>query len=52
MIKLATATLDRLAGNPSLEKLMLGIRRPMRPLAFEELSASIASARYPELRPV
>lgn len=51
-IKLATATLDRLAGNPSLEKLVLSITRPMRALAFEELPASIASARYPELRPV
>jgi hypothetical protein len=51
-LKLATATLDRLAGNPSLEKLMLGITRPMRALAFEELPASIASARYPELQPV
>ena len=51
-MQLATATLDRLAGNPTLEQLFIRSIRPARALAFEQLSPEAASFRYPELKPV
>jgi cell filamentation protein len=51
-LQLATATLDRLEGNPSLEQLFGRSLRPLRALAFEQLMPSAATMRYPALRDV
>jgi len=51
-LRLATATLDRLDGNPSLEQLFGRSLRPLRALAFEQLMPSAATMRYPALRDV
>jgi cell filamentation protein len=51
-LRLATATLDRLEGNPTLEQLFAGALRPLRALAFEQLTPYAATMRYPELRAV
>ena len=51
-LQLATATLDRLEGNPTLEQLFARSLRPLRALAFEQLTQHVAASRHPELQPV
>ena len=51
-LRLATATLDRLDGNPSLEQLFGRSLRPLRALAYEQLQPNAATMRYPALRDV
>jgi cell filamentation protein len=43
-------TLDTYAGNPGLDKLMQGIVRPFRALAFEKMPSAEAIRQYPELK--
>lgn len=49
-LQLATATLDRLEGNVSLEHLFRSSLRPLRALAFEQLTSQAATLRHPDLQ--